>query len=129
MSNQFLPKASPIWGFPMHFTVADLPSNYAEEIEVVAQTAVSVVSAAKALGARAVEIVPHFDVPGASCTIKLYTAGAPDVLIKTWTGVNQASEPLYAGNLEHVDLDGKAIKIEVAALDGGKVSVGVKVQA
>ena len=66
--------------------------------------------------------IPH---PQVSCDLELYTSGdAGDVLVKSWEGVNVTNrDGLYAGNLEHVDLQGLPLKIKAKNISGGAVTV------
>lgn len=122
------PRCSPIWGFPAHFTIADLgPTNTQAETKAIDNVAVGTTSAALSVGARGVALMPSFTVATATCTVSLYNVvGGVDTLVKTWTGVKYG-DALYATNLEMVDLGGLPLKVEVASISAGNVTVLVKV--
>jgi hypothetical protein len=129
MPNEFLPTASCIWGAPAHFNVSDLSRSYqiALTSPALSQISSTTRSAELDLGAKALRFQLAFQSPSVTCTINLYTTdGTTDALVwSSGPGINAASDDLYAGNLEYVDLQGSPVKVEVANPTGGWVSVTV----
>lgn len=128
MSNQFLPRCAPIWGLPSHFTIADLAPSYQPEQKAICENiSAPATSAAVDLGARGVELTVTTAVKGATFTLELFkVTGGGDVSVKKWTVVS-ASQPVYAGNLEMVDLEGLPVKVAISNISSGAVSVYARV--
>ena len=124
MPNKFLPRCAPIWGFPSHFTIADLaPSYQPNKIPLIENVTADQTSSAIALGARGVRMTLTLEVPTATCDITLISVIAGvDTPVKTWIGATYSTE-MYAGNLEMVDLQGLPVKVAVSNLSAGWVSV------
>lgn len=124
MSNPFLPRCAPIWGFPSHMTIADLSPSYQPDPVIVKETVAGpATSPAIDIGARGIQLTITSSVRGATCTLELFkvTQGG-DVSVKTWTGV-VAGQKLFAGNLEMIDLEGLPFKVAISAISSGTVSV------
>lgn len=128
MSNAFLPRCAPIWGLPLHFTIADLPASYQQGVTVLTDVVTGIKSAAQKPGARSLEISFLFANGDANFGLKLYTvSGGVDTLVKTWTALTRAnSQAIFAGNLEMLDLGGKPFKLEVTT-PSDKVTVRYRV--
>lgn len=113
MPNQFLPKCAPIWGFPPHFSVADLSTNDAASTWVM-QTSVDAISNAINLYARGVELICVFGDNSYTCDLDLLTSvSGVDTVVHTFPGLNAlVSQDMYAGNLEFIDLQGVPLKLQ-----------------
>jgi hypothetical protein len=115
MPNSFLPRCSPIWGWPAHLTIADFPATKQAGVKVLTDVTVSTLSPAQSLGARSVEIDILFANGNATFDLKLFSSKdgytAP---VKSWTGLNCTNtDHLFAGNLEMIDLEGYPLKFQV----------------
>jgi len=120
------PTMHPVYGLPMNFNVSDLPpSGTRVPVEFLTDVSQDTLSAAKVMGARAVQLGMIFSASAVRCDLELYTAGdGGDVLVKSWEGVDYTNQDgLYAGNLEHVDLAGLPLKIKAKNISGGSVTV------
>jgi hypothetical protein len=116
----------PVYGLPMNFNVSDLPpSGTRVPVEFLTDVSQDTLSAAKVMGARAVQLGVIFSTSAVRCDLELYTSGNDgDVLVKSWEGVDYTNQDgLYAGNLEHVDLACLPLKIKAKNISGGSVTV------
>jgi len=120
------PTMHPVYGLPMNFNVSDLPpSGTRVPVEFLTDVSQDTLSAAKVMGARAVQLGVIFSTSAVRCDLELYTSGNDgDVLVKSWEGVDYTNQDgLYAGNLEHVDLACLPLKIKAKNISGGSVTV------
>jgi len=126
MANQFLPKSSPIWGWPMNFSMADLqPSDQPAGVPLIDSATTSTSSAATSFGARGVTLQLTTEVNGATCNMNLYQViNGSNVLVMSWAGIGAGV--YFAGNQEHVDLQANPIVVEVDTISAGSVSVLAK---
>jgi hypothetical protein len=125
--NQFNPKCHSVFGLPLEFSIADVPRPYQGVLSVLTDIAVTTLSSAVATACHGVQVIPTLETPVVTCTIELYkVVDAVDTLVKSWAVTERNAAALFAGNLEHVDLEGQSIKIKVVNPVGGKVSVGVR---
>ena len=132
MPNNFTPNISPIWGVPLHMSVADFKHNQAANnvipIPAVFQAYTTTRSNVLPLQARGLFLGIALQNETVVFDINLYTSiSGVDNLVYNATGITYQTKDsyLFIGNLEFVDLQGQPIKIEVANPTGGWVSITV----
>lgn len=124
--NQFKPKCHAVFGLPLEFSIADVPRSFqGNPLPALDKVVATTLSASLDTGCHGVQLVPTFEKNTVTCTIELYRVDGGDQLVRSWDVTESNMATLFAGNLEHVDLEGKPIKVKVVTPVGGWVSVSV----
>lgn len=93
--------------------------------------AVATTSVALSTNSKGIELNVAFSDAVTTCDIQVFRVdpGPVDTLVKTFTGVSQAAaDGLFVTGAEHVDLQGRQVKVRAQNFaGGGNVTVRVKV--
>jgi hypothetical protein len=106
----------------MELTVADFGRSYTGPIPLLTGATADTTSGPLTPGWRGTKLTVNFEVPTATASIDLLLLGTPNVLLKTWNNVGDPQD-LWAGNLEHIDMQGAAFLIRAYNITSGSVSV------
>ena len=125
VDNLNVGRSHPVWG-NMNWTPADLPRSNSIGIPIQENVTVDTLSNVVSPGARGVMLYCQFEVSTATCDVQLYTSiSGVDTQVMAWTGVKNG-QALFAGQLEHIDLQGVSIKVKLLNISTGWASVYYK---